>query len=187
MHQALWCKISTLHRLFHLLFKAMLQEGHHYLQFSGWKNKGSGWWYDSPKITKLRCGRSVVKPRCVNSKDCSLSIIYFSFLPSKINEKFSNAIWNLQLNMKLFTEIIHCTFHISVPPIASSALERGGQKQHSRNPLLYLILGYSCQCGALGTKAGGWEMGGSHCCLEAATGRPMWTYRQFPGGGRQLR
>lgn len=81
----------------------MLHKGHHYLHFSGWKYKGSEGWYEAFKTTKLRWGRSGVKPRCVNSKDHFLSTIHVSFLPVKINEKFSNAIWNLLLNIKLLS------------------------------------------------------------------------------------
>ena len=81
----------------------MLHKGHHYLHFSGWKYKGSEGWYDAFKAIKLRRGRSEVKPRCVSSEDHFLSIIHVSFLPVEINEKFSNAIWNLLLNMKLLS------------------------------------------------------------------------------------
>ena len=162
----------------------MLHKGHHYLHFSGWKYKGSEGWYDAFKTTKLRWGRSGVKPRCVNSKDHFLSIIHVSFLPVKINEKFSNAIWNLLLNMKLLPlKLYTLLFTLMFLLLTCSALERGSQKQHSPNSLSPLILGYSCQCGTFGVRARGWEMEGSHCCLEAGTGRHTWTYRQLPGYG----
>lgn len=124
----LWCQINTLQRLFHLLFKALLQNWHHYPHFCGFKKKKTQRLQvqnDLLKITELSVVDLASKPRSVNSKDHPLSIRHFSFLPIKINENILKIFqYHLQCSAKykgflLLLQRVCCPSNIRVPSVYS--------------------------------------------------------------------